>query len=274
MNVAVVTTAPGQRSLADSALKTAAQFWFVVAVAGQWIFAYYIAARYGGSALQGNWQAWDHLSNGYVAGNTLGNTAMVGHILLAAVIHFGGPLQLIPQIRARFPVFHRWSGRIYLPVAFIMGITGLYLTLSGRKVVGDTPQHVAISINAVLIIIFAALAWRYALARDFGAHRRWVLRLFLVVSGVWFLRIGLMFWLAVNHGPVGFDPKTFSGPFLTFLSFAQFLLPLAILELYLRAREGGSISAKFVATVVLVASAAVTGTGVFAATMGMWLPHL
>jgi hypothetical protein len=36
-------------------------------------------------------------------------------------------------------------------------------------------------------------------------------------------------WSRTNHGPAGFDPKAFTGPFLTFWSFGNYLLPLAIL---------------------------------------------
>ena len=57
-----------------------------------------------------------------------------------------------------------------------------------------------------------------------------------MASGVWFFRVGLMLWVVVNQGPAGFDTETFRGPFLTFLSLAQSLLPLAILEL-ISARE-------------------------------------
>lgn len=272
-----VSAAPGELargSFADAALRAAARFWFLVAVTGQWIFVYYIAAHFGSSALQGNFEAWDHLPHGYVAGDTIGNTALLGHLLFAATITFGGPLQLAPQIRTRFPVLHRWLGRTYVLTAFIMGFTGLYLSWSGRTVVGDVSQHIAISINGVLIIVCAAMAWSRAAARDFAAHRRWALRLFLVVSGVWFFRVGLMFWLAINNGPAGFDPKTFTGPFLTFLAFAQYLLPLAVLEIYLRASGRSSAAVRFTTAAGLLALTAAMGVGVFAAATGMWLPRI
>lgn len=272
---AVVMTGWAKTSLADAALAHAARFWFLVAAAGQWIFAFYIAFFYGGSAAKGHPEAWNQvLPHGYVAGNTLGNAVLAAHLLFAAAITLAGTLQLVPHIRARFPRFHRWNGRLYVVVAFVMGISGLYLVMSGRKVVGDTPQHIAVGLNAILIMLFAAMTWRRALARDFSAHRRWALRLFLVVNGVWFFRVELMFWLFVNQGPVGFDPKTFTGPFLTFLSFSQMLLPLAALEIYLRAKEHGDSIAKFATAAGLVVLTLAMGLGEFAAFMGMWLPRL
>jgi hypothetical protein len=37
----------------------------------------------------------------------------------------------------------------------------------------------------------------------------------MVLSGVWFFRLGMFLWLAINRGPAGFEPDTFTGPFLT-----------------------------------------------------------
>lgn len=275
MGTAVLTSRIEWNSAAATTLNAAVRCWFVAAVAGQWMFASYIALVYGGAAARGNLQAWtSRLAHGYEAGNTVGNTALLTHLLFAAAISFMGALQLIPRIRTRFPVFHRWNGRIYIVVAFIMGVTALYLMLSGRKLVGDLAQHVAVEINAVLIIVFAAMAWRTAVARRFNDHRRWALRLFLVVGGVWFFRVGLFFWLVVNRGPAGFDPKTFIGPAITFLSFGQYLLPLAVLELYLRAQERGGVPGRMAMASGLCVLTLAMSVGILAATLGLWLPRI
>ena len=78
-----------------------------------------------------------------------------------------------------------------------------------------------------------------------------------------------MLWLIIWQAPVGFDPKTFTGPFVYTLAFAQFLLPLAVLELYLRAR-GRSMA--LAVTLGLLSLA--TAGGIFGATMGLWLPRV
>jgi hypothetical protein len=261
-------------SIAKAALDTAARFWFVVAVTGQWIFVYYIAAFYGGAVLRGDPAAWTQvLPEGLIAGDVVGNLALSAHLLLAAVITLGGPLQLIPQVRNRFPVFHHWNGRVYLLTAFIASISGIYMVWA-RGTVGGLSQHLSITLNGILILAFGAMAVRYAIARDIRTHRRWALRLFMVVSGVWFFRVGLFAWLIGNGGPVGFDPKTFTGPFLTFLSPASYLLPLATLEIYLRAKDGGSAGVRLTTAVALFALTGIMGLGIFGATMGLWLPHM
>ncbi len=77
----------------------------------------------------------------------------------------------------------------------------------------------------------------------------------------------------VNGGPVGFDPKTFSGPFIDFLAFAQYLLPLALAESYFRAQRAGTLQ-RWGMAVVLGISALVTAVGIVGAAMGLWLPRL
>ncbi|HJU40716.1 MAG TPA: DUF2306 domain-containing protein, partial [Tahibacter sp.] len=242
-NVAKDTGARERR--ATAALGFAAAAWATVAVCGQLAFAAYVALFYGGAALRGDYAAWNKvLPHGHVAGDAFGNGVVATHLAFAVVIIVGGAIQLVPLIRRRWPRVHRWNGRAYLASAAIMALGGLVMGMT-RKTVGDWTQHLAIDINALLILACAAMAWRCALARRFDAHRVWALRLFLVVGGVWFFRIGLALWLVVNRGPAGFDPQTFTGPFLTALAFAQYLVPLAVLELYLRVRRGGSIAARW-----------------------------
>ena len=100
-------------------LDATARLWFVVAVIGHWIFVAYVAGYYlpilSRSGMPGLQNA--HLFNGYIPGDTVGNIAVTGHILIAIILLGGGPLQLIPQIRARFPAFHRALGRTYMLTA-------------------------------------------------------------------------------------------------------------------------------------------------------------
>lgn len=255
-------------------LKAGATSWFVVAVLGQLVFVAYVIGFYGRAAVQGRFEAWNKvLPHGYVPGDTFGNFVVSLHLAFATVVIVGGALQLVPAIRRAAPAFHRWNGRVYLASVLLMSVGGLVMVWT-RGSVGDSSQHIAISINALLIVAFAGMALRHALARRIDVHRRWGLRLYLVVGGVWFFRIGLMAWIVVNRGPVGFDPKAFSGPFLTFLAFAQYVLPLAVLELYLRAQAGRGSLQRVAVACVLFASTLVTAGGVAAASMIMWLPRL
>ena len=156
-----------------------------------------------------------------------------------------------------------------------MGTSGLYLTLADRRQVGGEPglNAYSIIINAILIIIFASVALRYAMIGKIDIHRRWALRLFLVVNGVWFFRISLMLWVYLTGG-IGIEWKTFSGPFIESMGFGQFLIPLTMLELYSLAKKRASSSGKYAMAVVLILLTGLTALGIFNAFMGMWLPRI
>ncbi|MFZ4878376.1 DUF2306 domain-containing protein [Janthinobacterium sp. Mn2066] len=271
---ATLPAPPQLQGWSITALVSATTFWFAATVIGQGIFAVYILALYGGSAVRGNFKGWNHvMTRGHVPGDTAGNLVTGAHLLLALIVMLGGALQLAPPIRRRMPVFHRWNGRIYLAGAVVAALSGLYMVWL-RGAVGDMVQHLGTSLNAVLVLLFAGMALWRALQRDFAAHSRWALRLFLAVSGVWFFRVGLMFWIALHGGPSGFNPDTFTGPFLSFLSYAQYLLPLAVLQLYLLCRAHGGTAARFGMAAVLVLCTLAMSIGIAVATMGMWLPSI
>lgn len=264
----------GLDSVADTALKGAARLWFLVAVIGQWIFVYYIVVYFGGLTLNDGVDGLknSHLPNGFVLGDTIGNFAVAGHLMLAAIIIGFGPLQLIPGLRNRAPTFHHWNGRIYITAVCSTSIVGLYMVWT-RGTVGGLDMHLGISLNAVLILVFAAMTLRYAIARKIHIHRQWALRLFMVVSGVWFFRIGFMLWMLLTGG-IGIDMKSFTGPFLTFIAFADYLLPLAILEIYLRTKDRAGAQGRLAMAAGLVVLTGFMGIGIFAAATGMWLPRL
>ena len=259
---------------ASKFLSLSASAWLVVTAIGQWIFVIYVAAFYlpllvrlGLPGLEES-----HLPDGYVPGDLAGNLAIAAHVVIAIIIIGLGPLQLMAPIRTRYPSFHRWVGRTYMATALITSLAGLLLVWT-RGVLGGLPGHLAISLDAVLIILFGAIALRHAIARRIDRHRDWALRFFIVVSAVWFFRIGMMAWIVVTGG-MGIDFETFTGPFIYLWYFGQMLVPLAVLELYIRARDSGSAKLKSLAAGIVGFSTLLTMFGVGAATVGMWLPRL
>lgn len=256
-------------------LQASMRTWAAVVVAGQLVFAVYVAAFYGRRALAGQPERWnDVLPRGWDPTEPLANAVLAAHLLLAVVIVLAGALQLVPWLRRAVPVVHRVSGRAYLLAATVLALGGLFLVWVRGGAAGDLSQHLAISVNALLVLGCAAQAWRAARVRDLARHRRWALRLFVSASGVWFFRVGLMAWLGWHRAPVGFDPKTFSGPFLTVLAWGVYALgPLLVLEAVLRA-QAGTPRQRQAAAVLLAAVTAVTAFGVVVATLGMWGPRL
>jgi uncharacterized membrane protein len=274
MNESVLSVPLPNAAAGIGPLKVATRVWFVIAVAGQWLFAAYVAAFYGGVALTGDLSGWNaELPRGYVEGEVFENFVVGAHLALAFVVLVCGPLQFSRALRTRLPRLHRMNGRVYLVTAIITSLAGVYM-IATRGTVGDGSLHLATSFNALLILSFAALAWRSAVRRDFDDHRVWVMRLWLAVGGVWFFRVGFMFWVAFNQGAVGFDMKTFSGPAITILAFGQTLVPLAILQLYLHAERTRQPLVRYAAAAVIGGATLAMSFGIFAAANKMWLPHL
>ena len=95
----------------------------------------------------------------------------------------------------------------------------------------------------------------------------------MVVSGVWFLRVGLMGWIVVNQGPVGMT-KDMSGPTDIVLTFGSYLIPLAVLELHGMAERSASGGLKVAAAAVVTAASVFMALGVFGTIAFLWGPYL
>ena len=215
------------------------------------------------TALAGDFAAWnDRLFVGLVPGDTPGNAALAAHLFIALVITIGGTLQLIPQIRNHAPAFHRWNGRVYIGLAFVTSLAGLYMIWTRDTFGGILINDISVSLNAVLIMVFAAIALRYAMARRIAVHRRWALRTFIVVSGVWFTRVIYAF-LNILPGETPGEADDMSGPTNIVIGFASYLLPLAILELYLLAKRSPNMFAKLATASLVLAAAGATSVGVY-----------
>ena len=259
--------APG-RSFSGSVLNGAAGLWLAVALIGQWAFFAYIGAFYGPAMATGDYEAWSALSamgaKAYVPGDDAGNRFFGFHALAAGIIAFGGALQLIPQVRSRWPVFHRWNGRLFLLTVVGLSLSGFWLVW----VRGSAPSQlngISTTINGVLILAFAGLALKNAMARNIVVHRRWAIRLYLVSNAQWFLRIGFFAYFVVNMA-LGRRPSS-DDPFLIGWTFGCYLAPLAMAELYMRAKDRGGAFGRLAIAGLLLALTLAMAVGIFAFSM-------
>ena len=266
---------PQSASKGDGLLGVATKTWFIVTLISQWVFLSYLLAFYAPSTLTGNFQLWKKnpmLMQGFLEGDTAGNLAFAAHALLAVIIAFGGAMQLIPKLRKIAPRLHRWNGRLFMLTVFFLSMTGLYMVWF-RETPTVMIANLAITLNALLILAFGWLSLRTAMKRDIAAHRRWALRLYLVSNAQLFTRVGLFAWLILAQGPVGMGAN-FDGPVVIFWSFGCYLVPLLILELYLRIKQNSSLQRKLVLAAVLFFTAALTAIGTFGVTTYSWIPSV
>jgi hypothetical protein len=263
--------ATSRRSLLDLAVRA----WFIVTAIGQTIFLLYITGYYAPPVARGtlaDWSKYRDLIDGHVAGDTAGNMMFGVHVALSAILTLGGVLQLWPALRRRLPALHRWNGRLFVVAALLAALGGLWLVwVRGSRL--SLASDISITLNAVLVLAFVTMTWRTARARQFTAHQDWAMRAFLVVSGVWFLRIGIMAFALVASGLFG-APKAVVGDFFSWWSFGSYLVPLGVFELYRRARTSGDPRRQRAMAAGLLLLTLVMAGGIVGATMMMWLPPL
>lgn len=257
-----------------TALQRAAQLWYLTTAIGMWLFVYYIAAFYG-PTVSGDFEAWNAnrmLTHGYVAGDAAGNLMFAVHFLLAGVLTLGGTIQLIPQLRRHALALHQWNGRLFMVTALLVSVAGLGLNILRRvDKHGDTWPS-AIDFNGLLILAFAAVAWMLARRGQTVSHRRWALRTFMVVSGVWFLRIGVSLWILSTATLYG--APHYVNEFFAVWKWGCFLFPLLVLEGYFWAQKSEMATARYFITVLLVIFSLLTAIGTFGAYKVFWGPLL
>ena len=120
--------------------------------------------------------------------NAFANPFLVIHVAGGVTALLVGPLQFVRLIRARWPAFHRATGRIYIIACAIGAPSGFMLAL------GSTAGPVAGSAFALLAVLSAAFTWlgyRAAVERRFGDHREWMLRSYALTSAAITLRLML-----------------------------------------------------------------------------------
>jgi hypothetical protein len=160
---------------------------------------------------------------------------------------------------------------VFLVLAYIMALGGLWMVW-GRGTHLSVTADIATSLDGVLILLFATLAWRMAAKRRIDVHRRWAMRTFMVVNGVWFLRVGIMGWAMLTKG-WGLDDKL-GGPAGIALTFGAYLIPLAVLELYLRAQDSHSVWYKHFIGALVLAMTGFMCIGIAGAVAFMWGPYM
>lgn len=252
-----------QRKMINLLFKYSAIFWFIAILLGQWFFFYYIMAFYGFSVINDNieiWNRWEAFgSTPFKVGDTMGNTVFAVHAIGAGIVAFGGALQLVPKLRALAPKLHKINGYIYLVTVFGLAISGFYLTWV-RGASTDLLAAIGTSVNGFLILGFAYLTVKTARAKQFNNHRKWAVRLFLVSNAQWFLRVGVFSYL-ITGTMLGGNPA-FGDIFFTIWTFACFLLPLAMAELYFIADKKKGLKLKLLAIVLLVLLTVLMSVGV------------
>ena len=90
-----------------------------------------------------------------------------------------------------------------------------------------------------------------------------------MANAQWFTRVGFFAWLIVSRKLFGIGGNL-DDTFFRFLGFGCYLAPLAVLELYLRAKESADPRGRFAMAGGLLVLTLLMGVGIFAFTMFTW----
>ena len=126
--------------------------------------------------------------------------------LIFAAAHFGvgalvlaiGPFQFVPQLRSNWPVFHRWLGRVYVAGCLVSGIAGFILA---QNTIAGPVARTGFTLLAVFWIVSTSMAFLKARARQFDAHKQWMIRSYALTLAAVTLRI----YLPVSMAGFGMD---------------------------------------------------------------------
>ena len=121
-----------------------------------------------------------------IVANAFANPFLILHVIGAVAALLAGPVQFEPRIRARWPTFHRATGRVYVVGCAIGAPTGFILALGATA---GPVVTVGFAIPAVLCAAFTWLGWHAAVERRFDEHRDWMLRSYGVIAVAITLRL-------------------------------------------------------------------------------------
>lgn len=151
----------------------------------------------------------------------------LAHIAPGLAFILLGPLQFIDGLRKRHPALHRWTGRLFLAAALVIGITALIM--APQMAIGGALETSATVVFASLFLVALARAFAAIRRRRVAEHRRWMIRAYAIGLAVATVRpiVGVFF---ATRRLTGLTPHGFFG--IAF--WLGFTLSLATAEGWLR----------------------------------------
>lgn len=107
-----------------------------------------------------------------------------------------GPWGFWAAFRNKYPLLHRWTGRIYLLSVLIGGIAGLYLAVSA---LGGLPTRIGFSMLGALWLTTGAMAYLRIRQGDVQVHRAWMIRNYALTFSAVMLRVWLPLFFALGY---------------------------------------------------------------------------
>jgi len=118
---------------------------------------------------------------------TLHARIVVGiHVISGCVMIFGGTLQIIPQIRQRWPKFHRINGYIIYVAGIISGVGAFGTSLYAFGGPAVTLSGLLVSLYWILTIV---MGYVRIIQKNIQGHREWMIRFYTLAYAIIFMRV-------------------------------------------------------------------------------------
>jgi len=166
----------------------------------------------------------------FVAGGTLGNTAMVAHMAAGVVLFALVPLQLVGAIRRRFTAFHRATGVLLVGLASLTSLGGLTF-IAVRGTVGGPVMSFGFALYGICMLVAAVRMLQTALQHNRIGHWEWSLRFFWLAIASWLYRLHYVLWYVITGG--AWSEPDFSGAFDKVQNFAFYVPYLVIVQIWI-----------------------------------------
>jgi uncharacterized membrane protein len=119
------------------------------------------------------------------------------HAAMGVIALLIGPLQMSPFLRTAHPHLHRYFGRIYISIVFVVAGTSMFL-VPKTELLGMT---FAMPVSAAVCLACITLGVVSIRRHDAAAHRRWMFRAYAAFSISISLRLYLQILRTISDGP-------------------------------------------------------------------------
>jgi uncharacterized membrane protein len=116
------------------------------------------------------------------------------HVIPGLLFMILGPFQFSKSIRARHLQWHRWNGRIFLAIGFIIGISALFMSFTMQSIGGVNQAAATVLFGCFFVFALGKALW-HIWRREVALHRQWMIRAFAIGLAVATIRpiVGIFF---------------------------------------------------------------------------------
>lgn len=230
INQKTLSLKPAARFMRLSSYVLVTTVWLSAGLFGLYILTFYAAALF-----DGQMENWNSVLPGlYQRGGMSANSGIGLHFAAGGIILVLGSIQLMEGVRVKYPVFHRWIGRIYVGASLLAAVGGLVFIFV-RGTIGGITMDIGFSLYGILMFLAGAETFRHARAGRIEIHRAWALRLYALAIGSWLYRMDYGFWLLLADGAGHL--QNFEGPFDKIMAFWFYVPNLLVAELFIRSNR-------------------------------------